>query len=217
MYGSRYFLYAFLSILLVSVSGCGLTDRAYQKEADEEKKIIGYSQRYNSQWGEIKEFLKKAGFDPGPGYGGIGSKARAAIRSFQKANNLKVTGFVDSKTWAKLNTYILEEDRSSVLSQPQRKIKKEIISEPDISPMGKEELQDEVIRYRLKSSDRIKNAQNALIAAGFDPGPIDGKMGTKTKKALADFQRKHGLNSDGVIGPKTQEALDRYLFNQDIK
>jgi len=39
----------------------------------------------------------------------------------------------------------------------------------------------------------------------------------KTKKAITDFQKAHDLNSDGVIGPKTQEALDEHLLNQNIK
>ena len=49
--------------------------------------------------------------------------------------------------------------------------------------------------------------QRALLRAGYDPGPIDGKLGKKTKSAIKSFQRKQGLTADGVIGEKTWSAL----------
>lgn len=56
-------------------------------------------------------------------------------------------------------------------------------------------------------SNRIKEIQKALKAAGFDPGPVDGIWGRKTIVALRDFQAKKGLEVDGVAGPKTLAAL----------
>lgn len=50
--------------------------------------------------------------------------------------------------------------------------------------------------------------QRALVALGYDPGAIDGKPGPKTKRAIEDFQRDHGLHVDGIAGPKTIEALN---------
>jgi len=52
--------------------------------------------------------------------------------------------------------------------------------------------------------------QRALLRAGYDPGPIDGKLGKKTKSAIKSFQRKQGLTADGVIGEKTWSALKAY-------
>ena len=52
--------------------------------------------------------------------------------------------------------------------------------------------------------------QRALLRAGYDPGPIDGKLGKKTKSAIKAFQRKQGLTSDGVIGEKTWSALKAF-------
>lgn len=56
-------------------------------------------------------------------------------------------------------------------------------------------------------SKRIKEIQQALKAAGFDPGPVDGIWGRKTIVALRGFQAKKGLEADGVVGPKTLAAL----------
>lgn len=49
--------------------------------------------------------------------------------------------------------------------------------------------------------------QTALLDAGFDPGPLDGRPGALTITALEKFQAAKGLQPDGVLGPLTQEAL----------
>ena len=53
----------------------------------------------------------------------------------------------------------------------------------------------------------VSDVQRALRNAGFDPGPVDGKAGKKTKSALREFQRSKGLSADGVLGQKTWSAL----------
>ena len=56
-----------------------------------------------------------------------------------------------------------------------------------------------------------EKVQAALKAAGFYNGKVDGKIGAGTKAAVIQFQRSQGLNPDGVIGPKTWDALKTYL------
>gem|GEM_PF-1713472 len=56
-----------------------------------------------------------------------------------------------------------------------------------------------------------KKIQGILRDAGYYRGPIDGKMGKKTKKALKDFQTDNGLSPDGIAGPATKEALLRCM------
>ncbi|MBM4084948.1 MAG: hypothetical protein FJ272_09185 [Planctomycetes bacterium] len=53
----------------------------------------------------------------------------------------------------------------------------------------------------------IAAVQKALAKAGYDPGPVDGKMGKKTKSALIAFQKAHGLQPDGIAGPRTMAKL----------
>ena len=54
---------------------------------------------------------------------------------------------------------------------------------------------------------KIKEIQTALTAAGYSPGEADGVYGPATAKAMADFQRSHGLIEDGEYGPQTAELL----------
>jgi len=53
----------------------------------------------------------------------------------------------------------------------------------------------------------ILDVQKALSAAGFDPGPLDGVMGPRTRAAIIAYQRAKGLEPDGIVGPITRAAL----------
>lgn len=53
-----------------------------------------------------------------------------------------------------------------------------------------------------------KQIQLLLTYLGYDPGPLDGALGLKTKAAVYDFQRDFGgLTVDGLPGEETQKAL----------
>lgn len=50
--------------------------------------------------------------------------------------------------------------------------------------------------------------QHLLAYLGYDPGPLDGDLGAKTKAAVYDFQKDFtGLQADGLPGAETQKAL----------
>ena len=55
-----------------------------------------------------------------------------------------------------------------------------------------------------------KQIQQALKNSGFYQGPIDGKIGPKTRDAIREFQRANGLKVDGVAGPNTWAKLSPY-------
>ena len=50
-------------------------------------------------------------------------------------------------------------------------------------------------------------AQEALTEKGFDPGPIDGIWGPKTKSAVMQFQESAGLTANGQIDGPTKSGL----------
>ncbi len=54
---------------------------------------------------------------------------------------------------------------------------------------------------------RVRTAQMLLMYRGFDPGPIDGEMGDRTRNALRQFQGKAGGASTGDLDDATFAAL----------
>jgi peptidoglycan hydrolase-like protein with peptidoglycan-binding domain len=57
------------------------------------------------------------------------------------------------------------------------------------------------------SSEKTKQAQEALKAKGFDPGSTSGAMDAKTQQALRDFQKANKLPVTGVLDAKTAQQL----------
>ncbi len=53
--------------------------------------------------------------------------------------------------------------------------------------------------------------QTALKNAGIYSGPIDGKIGPLSKKAIEEFQKVNGLEVDGKVGLKTWAVLGKHL------
>jgi peptidoglycan hydrolase-like protein with peptidoglycan-binding domain len=58
---------------------------------------------------------------------------------------------------------------------------------------------------------KVAGQQGALAALGFNPGPIDGLPGPKTRAGTLAFQAANGLAPDGVMWPQTLSALQAGL------
>ena len=54
---------------------------------------------------------------------------------------------------------------------------------------------------------RVAAAQRALARHGHDPGPVDGRMGPRTRAALRAFQTERGLARHGQIDDATVKRL----------
>lgn len=53
----------------------------------------------------------------------------------------------------------------------------------------------------------VKGVQQALSAAGHDPGPIDGVVGPQTTAALKAYQKQNGLSVTGRLDDATLAKL----------
>ena len=63
---------------------------------------------------------------------------------------------------------------------------------------------------RGDSGEDVKYCQELLLKLGYDLGSYgaDGKFGSKTLAAVKAFQGSKGLTQDGIVGPRTWEALE---------
>ena len=59
------------------------------------------------------------------------------------------------------------------------------------------------------SRDQALKIQELLVARGYDPGPIDGVIGSQTRKAIKEFQRTAKLPADGYPTPELLEILGK--------
>jgi peptidoglycan hydrolase-like protein with peptidoglycan-binding domain len=63
---------------------------------------------------------------------------------------------------------------------------------------------------RLTGSARVLGIQRRLKALGWDPGPLDGAMGPRTRKAIRAYQQRYGLKP---AGRPTGKLLDHLEVN----
>ena len=63
---------------------------------------------------------------------------------------------------------------------------------------------------RDANRNSVEGIQTYLSNNGFNPGIIDGEMGSYTKEAIKAFQRKVGLIPDGVAGARTKSEMKKY-------
>jgi peptidoglycan hydrolase-like protein with peptidoglycan-binding domain len=59
----------------------------------------------------------------------------------------------------------------------------------------------------ITDPERIRWAQRALQAAGFNPGAIDGTHTPETVDAVRQFQQARRLPATGYVNTPTEEAL----------
>ena len=75
----------------------------------------------------------------------------------------------------------------------------------DSQPVGTQTVSDKP--YKEPTRAQIRLVQHRLKASGFNPGPIDGIFGAKTKAALRGYQDAHGLSHNGALDVKTLRSL----------
>ena len=131
---------------------------------------------------DIQRFLANNGFNPGPIDGLSGNKTKAAIKSFQSKNGLLSDGIAGNKTKAAMRAYTGCETTNTCNARDNTSAK----------------------------LDTVSDIQTYLANNGFNPGIIDGEMGSYTKEAIKAFQRKVGLIPDGVAGNRTKAEMRSY-------
>ena len=84
---------------------------------------------------------------------------------------------------------------------------------------AKDAIKDKAHRVKEKMSSKghhddhmamtdTRAAQEALKTQGFDPGPVDGQMGPRTRTAISDYQRRENLPVTGMLDDATMAKLN---------
>ncbi len=77
------------------------------------------------------------------------------------------------------------------------------VREKDLS----DEVTPEPALHNGSQGEKVWKLQERLQALGYYNGEIDGQFGPGTKEAVIAFQKKNGLDADGMAGEETQKAL----------
>ncbi len=164
---------------------------------------------------QAQTYLRQLGYDPGPVDGVQGRKTKSAIVAFQRSRGLSADGKI---TASLINSLVLEANsrqakqlaaETPVQGKP---VKRLAPNPPQVKPVTGEEPAAKTRPPEQPHSDRPKpasggmqdrarvtQAQTYLRQLGYDPGPVDGVQGRKTKSAIVAFQRSRGLSADGKV------------------
>lgn len=137
----------------------------------------------------VQSALGDRGFDPGPVDGVYGARSSAAVRRFQSAQDLRVTGVVGAEEYRRLGV-----ECPSLPPGPG----------PEPGPERCRRLS--VTRPYLRGED-VRTVQQALRSKGIDPGPIDGIYGPMTSRAVGVLQTREGITVNGVVDEEVYRRL----------
>ena len=131
----------------------------------------------------LQTYLNANGYDSGTVDGIFGSKTKAMVILFQKANNLTPDGIVGPLT----REYINKSQTTTVASQ--------------VTTISR------TLKITITGDD-VKTLQTYLNTHGYDSGTVDGIFGSKTKAMVILFQKANNLTPDGIVGPLTRSKLE---------
>jgi N-acetylmuramoyl-L-alanine amidase len=159
-------------------------------ESRPEPKVRGIQTEFIVKYGDegedvkrVQQYLMNAGMDLSEyGADGIfGDETLAAVRAFQSRYGLDVDGIVGPITLSRL---------------------KEVISSP------RARNQRNPVRpypgHYVMIGDRGRDVEAIQRAVDVES---DGIFGPVTEHAVRDYQRRHGLSVDGIVGPETWNEL----------
>ena len=199
------------------------------KEDLREEELLGSLETSNPRIAEMQTVLKGLGYNLGIVDGRLGKNTRKAIKEFQTAKGISPTGKIDSRTYFELleNKEIKNKRNENLLMYREHKDNLELKNFNRESMVDKhdtsEKQQERIVQYsppktepgnfhtqhKDKKRETVKTIQVVLQKLGYYQGKIDGILGKKTRLAIKEFQRTHGLKPDGIAGIKTRLCLNK--------
>lgn len=144
---------------------------------------------YASEVSIIQEALEELDLYYADITGHFGNKTERAVKLFQRKYGLPQTGVADEITLSRLY------EEADIDDAP-------VVSES----IGPAYATDTTLR-RDSTGSAVRKLQEDLHELDFYDGVISGKYGGLTQEAVRLFQKKHGLDADGIAGPKTLKKI----------
>ena len=140
---------------------------------------------------ELQQALSNQGFLKASITGFYGGQTEQAVKDFQSAKGLSITGKADAQTLKALygEDYAPSdtEDKNDT-SNPSGEVTKTL--------------------YRVgDSGSEVTKIQERLIELNYLEGPSTGYFGGLTQTAVRNFQSANGLSADGIVGSQTKTLL----------
>ena len=90
------------------------------------------------------------------------------------------------------------------------------VPDPSPAPAPQPSINNNVLSIGDTGED-VRKLQEQLVKLGYNVGSKgpDGDFGSKTYAAVIDFQRKHNLKDDGIVGPLTENAIKEAIKNME--
>ncbi len=147
---------------------------------------------------QIQATLKEMNYYDGALDGLSGPATRKAVSDYQTRFGLPQTGEADADLLAHLK-YSQKLDEATQFTGSTTPRNEEVPAPPQI-PQANDAADSE-------GSLDLALVQQGLSELGYQPGPVDGKMGQKTRVALQAFQRDRGLSVTGELSPEVMKEL----------
>jgi mannosyl-glycoprotein endo-beta-N-acetylglucosaminidase len=151
--------------------------------------------------------LKNDGYYKGRIDGIDGPMTMAAIRNYQRDNNLAVSGQLDSQTRDQLGiSQTGQASRQGAVpsSNTNGTPSSNTNGTPSSSTSGMTSSNTTAMNPPMAT---VKAAQQKLQDAGFYKGTIDGTYNSETRAAIREYQQNSGLNVSGQLDQQTLSSL----------
>lgn len=143
---------------------------------------------------KLQQDLTNKGYSTNGIDGIFGSNTEAAVKRFQKANNIKADGVVGESTKKALGM------KTSVSKAPAKKETPQKAAPVDTT------FSSTPLKKGMRGAE-VKKLQQVLTNKGYSTKGIDGIFGPNTELAVKKFQNANKIKADGVVSDATKKAL----------
>lgn len=154
---------------------------------------------------DVQNRLKRLGFYDGTVDGQMGSQTSAAIRRYQLAENLKVTGELNPQTLKSLGLSAAPPAKPSTFGKPA----------PAATPVPEYVAIAQIFKggpYISAGTDvqiaTVRQAQKNLKLLGYYNGPINGSPSPALVTAIKAWQQSAGFRQNGRFDESTLKGLN---------